>query len=1541
MKNCEYTIKATGETFNSYDELITKWVDKLSVNEWQSLEDLVFSVSSLQDKIYKQLESKNKEYHIERKARNSLSGAIDGEAEITDSNSFSINEFLENDLCAINGKRIVTQKNDEEYKANFILKFTKQMPKGKEMSLEEAEKEFERIQKGNDIIVEDAVMLHSFLTSSDIVSSKSSAINDFGIKLRNAQTSRFEGNSLLSDQLFNGLRYGYFKHVAKKNNRVFKNLNLKSKLIGIDKDIIGHIDYLTIDPNGRLHVYLYKVSSQSYNEWPSAKVEKFKAQLVFLKYMLAENGFNVNNIELNIVPIHLKYNDDFSKVLSIRVDDPQRYSSKQSDGSYALSHYDQLVSRFLKDNYIPSEITNNDIKEATKDIKKIFPSLNIKTEGISKTAEEWIRTAPDCDPYDVESIVIKEVHEPNHGYDLIVRQPDNTTKTIIIKSDRSKNKNIELRNEVIKQLENLSDSKSYLLDTIKSVIQEGYNKGKTDPFSDQKGLPSTFLTSIFSKYFIHTTNDKGEKTYDWKMLDSLSEANIIMFQNNTTGQVDVISLSSFNLNVSPTLKEGATTVLGSYCYDTQTSVFKGDFGNIELIRTLTLLNKIAPSLGEGFKLGKIQVINTQSETQRAYSASYLNRSQFQEVLNVVNKENPNDKIKNNLNGCKFVDEVGVLLNEYLSITHDMTEAQAYQYTSLGFDALQETSKDTREYALFNIMSNIYNVRPNFSRSEETVINTARYGENEKDRNLAKLLILAAQAYQAVRGETALHQSTLASLDTLTYTALNVPDINVRIVAENLQITHDTISSEFMEQFSPMNKIFETFFDAVGYTQLEGVTIGDEARQFNNLYDPDDELFKFKNPYDTSNDLTPPERELLKKVLFSIAKIRTHDNFQFESYNSPELVEWIKKNPYYLWVPLERASKATTRQTLNGIKSAMKYIKRLLTNSKDRFEDAVEGLLSEEARELDAGFERLQLTNLFSLSIPSGPNDVSYTEKSRRQLLKRGKGFYETNLKNILIDYLFRSIATDQYNKLLISSKALLLSMHLTGDMGGNKEALNKEIEHIKDYLKVNVFQRSIMEPKSKKVMSWIMPIKSKINDMLLMGNAISFFRDSIQGVLENTTRSVIKLNTNISPKSVAKAYTYVTTHATNNARAVNLLSKLCLRYRLSNTDVARIAERAKSSRNGIFNWDNWAYGTLRSPDFLNRMTLFVAKCMEDGCWDAWYLNENGDLKYDWRKDTRFNLLATEDNSNPEEYAKQRSIYFSKIRQYNLDHPEREPLDISLSTDLPSPYSNKEILSIRSVADNIYGSYDKSKKAMYENWAFGISFGMFTTWFNGIYNNYFAKAGQYATNKLKHVQDTDPETGQLLYFNRNTGETTVNPVGEDGIPNDIVWKDVPIITQGIFPTIGTLYHILKNDGKDNLIAYLKANEGERANLKKLLSDILMSGLFLLLFKAALDADWYKEQKKNMKDRSIIQNLITEVLYKSSSRAYDSFLGPINIIQQLGENMNPPYYSAPIKLIKDTYSTLFGEKQFVTLMTDNLGIARGFKDTYKAELKKQQQ
>ena len=114
---------------------------------------------------------------------------------------------------------------------------------------------------------------------------------------------------------------------------------------------------------------------------------------------------------------------------------------------------------------------------------------------------------------------------------------------------------------------------------------------------------------------------------------------------------------------------------------------------------------------------------------------------------------------------------------------------------------------------------------------------------------------------------------------------------------------------------------------------------------------------------------------------------------------------------------------------------------------------------------------------------------------------------------------------------------------------------------------------------------------------------ISFFRDIFQGFEENYMRTVTKLNTDLDAKTMSEAYAYVVTHGMTNTMNISLLSKLQTRFRLSNIDLAS-TESLKVGRGGITNYRNWAYSTLRRPDFLNRMTLFVARCMKDGCWEG-------------------------------------------------------------------------------------------------------------------------------------------------------------------------------------------------------------------------------------------------------------------------------------------------------------------------------------------------
>jgi hypothetical protein len=46
------------------------------------------------------------------------------------------------------------------------------------------------------------------------------------------------------------------------------------------------------------------------------------------------------------------------------------------------------------------------------------------------------------------------------------------------------------------------------------------------------------------------------------------------------------------------------------------------------------------------------------------------------------------------------------------------------------------------------------------------------------------------------------------------------------------------------------------------------------------------------------------------------------------------------------------------------------------------------------------------------------------------------------------------------------------------------------------------------------------------------------------------------------------------------------------------------------------------------------------------------------------------------------------------------------------------------------SNSIYGAYDKSQRAMYENVALGKTFGVFSTWLNGQTAAYFRKPGKY-------------------------------------------------------------------------------------------------------------------------------------------------------------------------------------------------------------------
>lgn len=84
--------------------------------------------------------------------------------------------------------------------------------------------------------------------------------------------------------------------------------------------------------------------------------------------------------------------------------------------------------------------------------------------------------------------------------------------------------------------------------------------------------------------------------------------------------------------------------------------------------------------------------------------------------------------------------------------------------------------------------------------------------------------------------------------------------------------------------------------------------------------------------------------------------------------------------------------------------------------------------------------------------------------------------------------------------------------------------------------------------------------------------------------------------------------------------------------------------------------------------------------------------------------------------------------------------------------------------------------------------------------------------------------------------------------------------------------------------------------------------------------------YTEFKKDSFNNSVVENALAELMYKSASRSYDGFMGPVSIIQFLGENTNPPAYQLSLKIPSDLMKFVLGDKTFGELMTGNVPLFR---------------
>lgn len=1507
--SCKYLFN--GKVYNSYQSL----VEGLCEGDIQSALAILYSLEhDKQTLLYDKLDKLKKEY----KFSSNKESPID-DVDINVGKDFTTQTFIDSAYFNVDGQPPMFRLNfDTEYYPIMKEQLVKEG-----LSEQQAELAIQTRKQNWETISKDAADVHRIIVSS---TSQDDDRHYAGATLNTSLQPVFDKVGKVVRQVE--------KEVFKKNkgngNYLIKNLNVSAKLRNQVENIIGHVDYLCVKPDGTLDIYNLAVSIDNESDWAAVKKEKYKYKLALLKRILANNGVNATDIRVNLIPIKVKYDNQYQNITDIEASKAISYDMN-NNGSYTMQKYDNVVANFIDSNIEAIDINDEDLITCNSQFSRIFPNqtIEVTSQGIKESAQGWIK----------QNWKIIAKPSKDKGWDILM---PGDKQSVHINDTRIGADNEELVDLVMSREEELINSAPSQKATYRVVsdIQQAYQQGLPAFYCSLKN--SAFIQNQLNKYFEYEGQDSdGNPDYKWELINNstLTNANILLFRNKRTNQTDIVTITPFDVSTQVHYK-GRDNLLGSYLMDLNSKNFtmKANYGNIEAIKALTVLNQIIPKLPFKPKLGTLKVVGISSyHTKKGCEMDVsLLLPQFKTIIDVVN-ENNESKIENNFknNSVETIDPAELMIQTWREAMNSAPgvselreiEDQITSKTNLDgtiIDGLETTKtvegKINKLQVIIDKIESLDKLPKDPRRIKDLI-----YSPDKTLSTLAKVYMSALRALNLYNGDLSLDNEEFGQLSEYIFKTQSIPNTNVRVTGFMFQQAVNKVADRVLKEYAPMREIMNKFFKAKNYSAARNSIVGDEVKIFKNLFDPvskDNGELRFKNPY-TDSSLDSAEKEFLQNVLFEINKIRYEmrgQKWEFTGINDQHLINSIS-NSNYLDVPLERASAATRRTHLKqGFKEfGQRWMKRIM-HPIDAYNEFVDDTLNDEEKlQRKQDIENLQAYNPFKRSEDSN--------RRANWLNEKGVDFFETNVENILIDFLEKHIQSVEYQKMLTRTKGILLDLYIKGDTEDDYKNVEHTVKTINDFLSVSVFNQSIMEPQTKALEALIDPIRKAVSKCYIAGNVAGSVRDTIQGVFENLARSINKYQTDITPEEVLGGYKEVIKEGPQNIMTISKLNQLNLKYRLSNMDIAKISEGQKTCRGGILNWENWAYSTLYGPDYLNRMVLFVAQMKHDGVYDAYNI-QDGELVYDWTKDKRFDKYAKGDRSDEKEYQKQRSLYLSLLRMFNQENGT----SLVEGDKLPDAYPQQQITVFKNLADSIYGAYNQSTKAKYENIAIGRNFAVFSTWMNGLIDNY-GKSRQVSNTSVHVEQET--RNGQPLYWNNQGVAATLSEGGNENCP---VVKYVPDMVQGIIYSVKDALTELHYNGIDGFKENVWANETQRTNLKKALSDLLASlvvaGLFGLVFNPI-----YKDHKKNADGQNILGNAVTELLYKGSSNAFDGFKGPLAVLDYVGNSTNPATYKLQSKIVNDTWNLVTGNKSLGETVMNSQALFRSFQDTYKLWAKDQ--
>ena len=1289
--------------------------------------------------------------------------------------------------------------------------------------------------------------------------------------------------------------------------------------VGKDVDSInGRIDLLVIEEDGSAYLYDWKTSAKQVGRWSetdnsiinengwwhSTKKLAANAQLGGYGAILEQWGLKVK--DLIVEPFLAKYDvintgkkdkeghyiyniDNLKPIKHHKAIDPEKQIS--------LAHSQLQDLRYIFDITKPVEI--GELKATNDILKVIFPGTDADRIHIEhfkadidyyKKKNGFVRTLGATDPKRTKegfTMAFTEYGLPEKKRVYCKNQEDLEQKLANYVERLTK----YVDNEMNSFAEDLID----VIQTIDTASQDNAIEKWLETYEDTS---KEYLKNTFRKYYRN----------HWNLVarPDLNKNGIFIFTK--ANQMEIIVISEKDLHRRIDIN-GNQNICGAKLKDGQIgtddiNVLSSEYGNLMIMKAAAIIAN-NPSILFGadgkqeFKINAIKAINP----WRATEVNTFSNRAIIDNWNLIARKNSEYNIPT-IGSEWFFNDVDSFINSAkdLALSESLTILD-----ELGRPKPEEQSHDAKTIREF--MRKMEHDYPS---------------DCEKFDKNSRISLIYNQLQQALLATEGIH--VFEGPDFGGYFNKGIIPNGLEVGswqqsnsanARTMSILFGRFRDEYTKQFTGIAEQFNTICDRVFKAWGFNSAIDRPEKFWRQFFVLDEETglpdaqFRLKSPNDEYFNRPNITKEQKASAIALINFIsNTLSDFRGGNIDDEKLEKSMEDGTYYE-IPLMKADLGQTIHDLytkGGVKGAFDGIYQGIKNKVRPLAEEVVGGGRKQQRSYDNNKSN---TNNGTYNPYLG---LSRTE--REHLLENSRNVWSTDLQAIFLNTAAATAVNKASRAYIPYFLAFKSAMSYMETVGGNKlDEINKAIE---TFIDAKVLHKNI-NPESLDFLRDCLGIVKSITSFAAIGfNTRLFTKEMLADMYQTTTRSATGLipaeNGHVSVDSMWEALGIVASEAPVSFSTMNLMAYLNKRYALSGMSYAEMADTNKIKKWGFGQFDGSdAYITSKLPDDYFRLTVVVARMIEDGSFKA-YEEDGQSFIYRIHKDKRFNKLFKPDGTiiKPEEaedlkeWKKQDDRYRGYIEAWS-----KAGFQIEYGDTLPDAYSPDEKASLRRSASNMFGDFDAEDKSLLAHRLLGSAWMQYKTWLGAKVNQHFKSAGfenqwrtyiEKAENGEELWQIVDPEDPETHGAPRYVPKSEVTDEEIASGKASPVWITEGTYSLGMMQATGQFLADVCTWDLDKFMEHWN-----NPTLRGQLLNGLMDTLGLMLFLAALKAIFGEDVVNNKSEQDWITQWSYGVLVGFAED------GPINMIfGSVVKDMNPPSLIAIQRWAQTANSVLAGNK-----------------------------